>query len=92
VSNKSWIIYVFALLYMGSLMYGWLGPRELVTTGDYFAQSALILTALGLYNTEPPRSDPTTDRLNERGRSDAMTILVIGVLILAAIYFASRIF
>ena len=55
MGSKAYVVYAAALLYMGSLMYGWLGPQALVTTGDYFAQSALILTALGLYNAEPPQ-------------------------------------
>lgn len=49
-------VYAFAGLYVVALTLAWLlfdPPR--VTNGDYFAQFALVLTAIGLYHSESPK-------------------------------------
>lgn len=53
MSLKPTVIYIFAAFYLIVLTIGWLVVDK-VATGDYFAQSALVLTAIGLYNVESP--------------------------------------
>lgn len=52
------IVYGFAAFYLLALTFGWAvpgGPE--VSNGDFFAQSALVLAAIGLYQATPPQRD-----------------------------------
>lgn len=56
MSLKPTIIYAFAAFYLIVLTYGFLftGDPPRVSNQDFFSQAALVLAAVGLYNTAPP--------------------------------------
>ena len=56
--TKPVVVYLFAAFYLIVLTAMVFTNR--IGTGDYFAQSALILTAIGLYHAAPPSSGGTT--------------------------------
>lgn len=52
---KVYAVYAFAFVYLSILSYGFLltdPPR--VSSGDFFAQAALLMAGIGLYNANPP--------------------------------------
>ena len=54
--NLPAVVYAFAGIYLLALIFGWAVPGDPeVSTGDFFTQGALLLTAIGLYQAEPPR-------------------------------------
>jgi hypothetical protein len=52
---QPWIVHGFAAFYLIVMTLAWLGVgRRSLTNPEYFAQSALVLTSIGLYHATPP--------------------------------------
>jgi hypothetical protein len=49
----AWVVHLFAAFYLIVMTIAWFTSNR-VTSGDYFAQSALVLTSIGLYHAPPP--------------------------------------
>jgi hypothetical protein len=53
--SQSWVVHVFAAFYLVVLTVAWfIGNNKMISSSDYIAQAALVLTSIGLYHAPPP--------------------------------------